>query len=73
MAWTIAMALQSLGPRISAFQSTQETQGPARLQSNAGRAHAAESRCRWEPLAAHLVHLADLERKVETALAEEAA
>ncbi len=57
MAWTIAMALQSLGPRISAFQSTQETQGPARLQSLAGRAHAAASRCGWEPLAHHLMQL----------------
>ena len=36
------------------------------------RAHAAASRCSWEPLTDHLMHLADLEYKVETALVEEA-
>ena len=37
------------------------------------RAHAAAARCEWEPLTDHLMHLADLERKVETALVGEAA
>lgn len=37
------------------------------------RAHAAASRRSWEPLAEHLMHLADLEHSVETALVEEAA
>ena len=32
------------------------------------RAHAAAARCEWEPLADHLMHLADLEREVETAV-----
>ena len=37
------------------------------------RAHAAACQSSWEPLADHLMHLADLEHKVETALVEEAA
>ena len=37
------------------------------------RAHSAASRCRWEPLMDHLMHLADLEHKVETTLVEEVA
>ena len=36
------------------------------------RAHAAASRCSWEPLVDHLMHLVDLEHSVETALVEEA-
>ena len=35
------------------------------------RAHAAASQCKWERLADHLMHLADLEHKVETALVGE--
>ena len=37
------------------------------------RAHAAACQISWEPLAEHLMHLADLEHRVETALLEEAA
>ena len=37
------------------------------------RAHAAVSQCSWERLADHLMHLADLEHKVETALVGEVA
>ena len=33
------------------------------------RAHAAAARCNWETLVDHLMHLADLEREVEAALA----
>ena len=36
------------------------------------RAHIAAVRCDWEPLADHLMHLADLEREFETALVGEA-
>ena len=36
------------------------------------RAHAAAARCSWEPLAEHLMRLADLEHSVEIALVEEA-
>ena len=35
-------------------------------------AHTAAARCSWEPLADHLMHLADLAREVETALVGEA-
>ena len=35
------------------------------------RAHSAASQCRWAPLTDHLMHVADLEHKVETALVEE--
>ena len=37
------------------------------------RAHAAACQCSWEPLAEHLMHLADLEHRVETALVAVAA
>ena len=37
------------------------------------RAQAAASRCRWEPLTEHLMHVADLEHQVETILVEETA
>ena len=37
------------------------------------RAHAAASRRSWKPLTDHLMHLADLEHSVETALVEAAA
>ena len=37
------------------------------------RAHATASRCSWEPLVEHLIHLAGLEHRFETALIEEVA
>ena len=74
MARTIAMVLQSPGPRITAFQVDTRNSGtcatsiPCWPRSRRGVAMQV-----WELRADHLMHLADIEHKPETALAEEPA
>ena len=55
-----AWFLRDVAPKLSDLKSRQAW----RL----GRAHAAAARCRWEPLAEHLMHLASLENEMEAAL-----
>ena len=57
--------LRDFNPKLSELKSRQAW--------HLGRAQAAASQCRWDPLVDHLMHLADLEHKVETALVKEAA
>ena len=57
--------LGDINPRLVALKSRQAW--------HLARAHAAACQSSWEPLAEHLMHLADLEHRVETALLEEAA
>ena len=57
--------LSDLKPKLADLKSWQAW--------HLARAHAAASQCSWEPLADHLMQLADLEHDVETALVEGAA
>ena len=57
--------LQELRPELADLKKRQAW--------HLARAHVAAARCEWEPLADHLMHLADLEHKVETTLVKEAA
>ena len=57
--------LSSFNPTLADLKSRQAW--------HLARAHAAASQCSWEPLADHLMQLADLEHDVETALVEGAA
>ena len=57
--------LSDLKPKLADLKSRQAW--------HLARAHAAASQCSWEPLADHLMQLADLEHDVETALVEGAA
>ena len=52
--------LRDFNPKLAELKSRQAW--------HLGRAHIAAVRCKWEPLVGHLMHLADLEHKVETAL-----
>ena len=56
--------LSNFNPKLADLKSRQAW--------HLARAHAAASQCSWEPLADHLMHLADLEHSVETSLVEEA-
>ena len=56
--------LSELNPELADLKSRQAW--------HLARAHAAAARCKWEPLADHLMHLADLEHKVEAARVGEA-
>ncbi len=55
-----AWFLRDVAPELADLKSRQAW--------HLGRAHAAAARCRWEPLAEHLMHLASLENEMEAAL-----
>ena len=57
--------LSDINPKLADIKSRQAW--------HLARAHAAACQISWDPLAEHLMHLADLEYRVETALLEEVA